>query len=166
MLGQLQDAGNTTTIAHYLELLETAFLLSGLESTVRLIRSSSPKLILWNNALVSALNRYSFEEAQSDHAWWGRLVENAVGAQLFINNLAIGNEITYWREKGYEVDFCINTGDSRLGIEVKSGALESKSGIEHFKKRYPKSKILIVGTGGLSLEEFFANSGSISKKCM
>jgi len=54
MLGQLQDAGNTTTLAHYLRLLETAFLASGLElfsrGSVRK-RGSSPKLLLWNNAL-------------------------------------------------------------------------------------------------------------------
>ena len=59
MLGQLQDAGNTTTLAHYLSLLETAFLVTGLQvyskGQVRK-RASSPELVLWNNALVSALD--------------------------------------------------------------------------------------------------------------
>ena len=67
MPGQLQDAGNTTTLATYVRLFR---------------RGSSPKLFLWNNALVNALSLRSRRQAQSDGGWWGRLVENAVGAHL------------------------------------------------------------------------------------
>ncbi len=161
MIGQLQDAGNTTTIAHYLDLLETAFLLSGLESTVKLKRSSSPKLILWNNGLISAINKHSFQAALMDTAWWGRLVENAVGAHLLNSLPSLTYEINYWREKNCEIDFCISTGSERLGIEVKSGRIDKQLGYAQFAKRYPKSKTIIVGLGGMRLEEFFSCDASV-----
>jgi len=155
MVGQLQDAGNTTTIAHYIDLLELAFLLSGLESTVKLKRASSPKLILWNNALVSAINQYSFAEALTERSWLGRLVENAVGAHLVASLQQVDYSLSYWREKDAEIDFCVQFGSKRIAIEVKSGRIDKFSGLAQFKKRYPNSKLLIVGSGGLPLEEFF-----------
>ena len=113
MLGQLQDVGNTTTIANYLKLLETAFLVSGLElfsrGSVRK-RGSSPKLLLWNNALVNSLSTRSFEESIGDAGWWGRLVENAVGGILLGNLSAADYVVTYWREGDREVDFVIARG--------------------------------------------------------
>jgi uncharacterized protein len=72
MLGQLQDAGNTTTLAHYLKLLESAFLVSGLELFSRgkqRRRGSSPKLVLWNNALVNALSTRSLADSLDDTLW-------------------------------------------------------------------------------------------------
>ena len=61
-----KDAGNTTTLAHYLNLLEGAGLLVGLQKyagqKVRR-RSSSPKLLVLNTGLMSALSTLSFEEA-------------------------------------------------------------------------------------------------------
>jgi len=85
MLGQLQDAGNTTTLAHYLKLLEAALLVSGLElfkGGKRQKRGSSPKLIIRNNGLINAISGDSFKDSRNDYSWWGRLVENAVGAHL------------------------------------------------------------------------------------
>ena len=78
MLGQLTDAGNTVTLANYLRLLETAFLASGLELFSKgqaRKRGSSPKLVVWNNALVSATVLKTFEQAFADGSWWGRLAE-------------------------------------------------------------------------------------------
>jgi len=57
MLGQLQDAGNTTTLAHYLDLLSGAGMLCGLSkfsSEVVRQRGSSPKLQVLNNGLMTA----------------------------------------------------------------------------------------------------------------
>jgi len=85
MLGQLTDAGNITTLFHYVRLLHTAFLLSGLELFKigqRPKRGSSPKLVLWNNALSNAVSGKGFENAKSDSEEWGRLVDNAVGSAL------------------------------------------------------------------------------------
>ena len=159
MLGQLQDAGNTTTLAHYLRLLETAFLVSGLErysAGKARTKGTSPKLILWNNALVSALNLRSLEQALHDSSWWGWLVENAVGAH-FLNHLqSLTYRVFYWRERGKEVDFVICAADKVYAIEVKSGRPHRTQGLESFMKRYPSATPLLIGTGGLSFEEFFS----------
>ncbi|MDP2861613.1 MAG: ATP-binding protein [Desulfobacterales bacterium] len=159
MLGQLHDAGNTTTLAHYLRLLETAFLVSGLElfsrGSVRK-RGSSPKLLLWNNALVTALSNRSFNESNSDAIWWGRLVENAVGGHL-VNNLYPANySITYWRHGDNEVDFVIARGTELCAIEVKSGRSGKVSGLEAFRARYPDARLIVVGGNGIPLHDFFS----------
>ena len=158
MLGQLQDAGNTTTLAHYLKLLETAFLASGLDAfsmgQVRR-RASSPKLILWNNALVSALGSLSFEEALADPGWWGRLVENAVGSHLLNGLSAAAYSVTYWRSQSEEVDFIIQRGTTLWAVEVKSGRGQKLSGLGSFRRRYPAARMLVVGAEGLPLSTFF-----------
>lgn len=159
MLGQLQDAGNTTTLAHYLRLLEGAFLLSGLELFSRGTqrkRGSSPKLVLWNNALVSSLGLRSFEQAVSDPAWWGRLVENAVGAHLCNGLGSMEYAVAYWRDGKYEVDYVVERGQDIWAIEVKSGASGDAKGLERFRTKYPEAKTLMIGGPGIPLEEFFS----------
>lgn len=161
MLGQLQDAGNTTTLAGYLRVLETAFLTSGLSQfsrgTVRQ-RASSPKLILWNNALVNALSLASHADALADGGWWGRLAENAVGAYLLNGLQGPDWSITYWREGALEVDFVVAHGRQIWALEVKSGRSGKTSGLEAFRQRYHSAKPLLIGGGGLALETFIAES--------
>lgn len=161
MLGQLQDAGNTTTLAHYLKLLESAFLVSGLELFSRgqtRKRGSSPKLILWNNALINPLSSKTFREAVGDASWWGRLAENAVGAH-FSNGLSgTGYTLTYWRDGDKEVDFVVTKGSSIWAIEVKSGRSGKVSGLERFRSKYRKTKAFVVGDTGIALEKFFLES--------
>jgi len=158
MLGQLVDAGNTTTLAHYLDLLATAYLASGLPifsagSPRR--KAGSPKLILWNNALINAFSGRSFAEARRDSAWWGRLVENAVGAHL-LNGLAPSRyAVSYWRHGNKEVDFVVSHGSSLWALEVKSGRPARTPGLEAFRFHKPKARALIIGSGGIPLEEFF-----------
>ncbi len=158
MLGQLQDAGNTTTLAHYLTLLESAFLVSGLQSFSKgriRQRAGSPKLILWNNALVNALSTESFESARTNAATWGRLVENAVGSHL-LNGLSPTTFALYhWRMDGKEVDFVVQQGRSLSALEVKSGRGGKAGGLHSFNQRYPESRSLIVGGGGIPLQTFF-----------
>jgi len=158
MLGQLQDAGNTTTLAHYLKLLESAFLASGLELFSRgkqRKRGSSPKLVLWNNALVNALSTRTFADALGDTIWWGRLVENAVGAYLCNGLNSVEYEIIYWREGGHEVDYVVARGRDVWAIEVKSGRSGKASGLTRFRDRYPEARALLVGGQGIPLETFF-----------
>ncbi len=157
MLGQLQEAGNTTTVANYLRILGQAYLVSGLElfslGQVRK-RGSSPKLILWNNALINGLSLKSFEQSLADPVWWGRVVENAVGAYL-LNNLADKPvSITYWRKGTEEVDFVLHSGNEVAALEIKSGRQGKVSGLKAFKEQYKKARILIVGGNGIPLEEF------------
>jgi predicted AAA+ superfamily ATPase len=159
MLGQLQDAGNTTTLAHYLKLLESAFLASGLELFSRnkqRKRGSSPKLVLWNNALINALSTRTFDASIADSAWWGRLVENAVGACLCNSLNSIEYTITYWRKGNYEVDYIVARGPDIHAIEVKSGIGKNLSGLASFQSQYPETKSLIIGGPGVPLEEFFS----------
>jgi len=162
MLGQLQDAGNTTTLAHYLRLLETAFLASGLElfsrGSVRR-RGSSPKLLLWNNALINALSTRSFDESIADTSWWGRLVENAVGGHL-VNTLHPADySLAYWRKGKYEVDYVVARGTKLWAIEVKSGRSGKTPGLDPFRARYPETRLLVVGGNGIPLQEFFGTPG-------
>ena len=161
MLGQLHDAGNTTTLAHYLKLLESAFLASGLELFSRGVqrkRGSSPKLILWNNALVNALSTRSFADSLADTVWWGRLVENAVGAHLCNSLTSVEYSVTYWREGDHEVDFVIARGRNIWAIEVKSGRSGKAAGLARFRDRYPEAQTLLVGAQGIPLEEFFSKN--------
>jgi predicted AAA+ superfamily ATPase len=159
MLGQLVDAGNTTTLAHYLQLLGSAFFLTGLEKFrggQAAKRGSSPKLILWNNALVSAVAGRRFDEARRDSAWWGRIVENAVGAFLLNSLQGLPWEVMYWREGNLEVDYIVRSPRGLFAIEVKSSRPRPAHGLAAFCSLWPGAKPLLVGHGGIPLEEFFS----------
>lgn len=162
ILGQLQDAGNTTTLAHYLELLDAAGMLTGLQkfSSGRIKqRSSSPKFQVLNTALISAQFGSSFKEAKLNHEFWGRLVESAVGAHLINESINSGMEIFYWRERNREVDFVLKKDDKIIALEIKSGKKKTAlPGIEEFSKKYDIHKKLLLGKGGLELKEFFVLS--------
>jgi hypothetical protein len=123
MTGQLQDAGNTTTLAHYLELLAGAGMLTGLQKfaagRVR-ERASSPKFQVLNTALISAQSPLTFEAARKDREFWGRLVESAAGAHLINSAKETGVEVFYWRERNREVDFVLRSGKAVVAIEVNA----------------------------------------------
>lgn len=158
MLGQLQDAGNATTLAHYLELLSGAGMLTGLQKfagqAVRQ-RGSSPKLQVLNTALMTAQSGLSRHEARTDREFRGRLVESAVGAHLA--NAAAGGdcELFYWRERSQEVDFVVRVGRAVTAVEVKSGrAPDAFPGLGAFAEAFKPKRTLLVGGDGISLEEF------------
>jgi predicted AAA+ superfamily ATPase len=158
MLGQLQDAGNTVTLAHYLELLAAAGMLVGIpkySGHAARSRGSSPKLQVLNTALLSALSGLTLKEARADHEFWGRLVESAVGAHL-ANAAAAGVcQVFYWRERNREVDFVVKAGRSLTAIEVKSGrAGEYLPGIAAFVESFKPGRTLLVGGDGVPIEEF------------
>lgn len=160
MLGQLQDAGNTTTLAHYLSLLEGAGLLVGLQKyagqKVRR-RSSSPKLLVLNTGLMSALSALSFEEAKKQSDFWGRLVESSVGAALANGIRGRSLALSYWSSRNREVDFVLSLGDTIIAIEVKGGRRKtSLPGMEAFSREFAVKKKLLVGSYGIPLEEFFS----------
>lgn len=158
MIGQLQDAGNTTTLAHYLELLGAAGMLTGFSKfageAVR-SRGSSPKLQVFDTALLSALSGYRFEEALADREYWGRLTESAVGAHL-ANAAAAGQcEVFYWRDRNREVDFVVRAGRRLIAIEVKSGrAPETLPGMQAFNEAFKPDRLLLVGGDGIAVEDF------------
>lgn len=160
MLGQLQDAGNTTTLAHYLELLAGAGMVCGLPKyagDAARSRASSPKLQVLNTALMSVSSGLTLNEARSDREFWGRLVESAVGAHLA--NAAQRGEcrLYYWRERNHEVDFVVQAGRRLTAIEVKSGrAPLAHAGTEAFSKAFKPQRTLLVGGDGIALDEFLS----------
>lgn len=156
MLGQLQEAGNTTTLAHYLELLTGAGMLTGLSKYAGEVvrqRGSSPKLQVFNTALMTAIA--GRPDVPLDSAFRGRLVESAVGAHLV--NAATDHELEvfYWRERDREVDFVVKSGPDLLAIEVKSGAARThQPGLDAFTRAFPRARPLVVGGDGVELEAF------------
>lgn len=157
--GQLQDAGNTVTLSHYLDLLAQAGLLTGLQKYAGQKlrqRASSPKLNALNTALMSALTGYTFAQAQADRSYWGRLVESAVGAHL-VNSASDNCEIHYWRESPDEVDFVISDGHRMTAVEVKSNVgFAVPKGLDIFASQYAGTRKLLVGDGGVALAEFLS----------
>jgi predicted AAA+ superfamily ATPase len=157
LMGQLQDAGNTTTLSHYLNLLSDACLLGGIEKyagTVLKTRSSSPKFQVFNNALLSAQSPYIFSEIASNPKEWGRLVESSVGAHLINHSYSERYDLFYWRESNAEVDFVIMKDEKVIGIEVKSGRRGENKGMSVFTQTFKPQKVLLVGTGGIPVEDF------------
>jgi predicted AAA+ superfamily ATPase len=158
MLGQLQDAGNTTTLAHYLNLLESAGLVMGLKKyagqKVRR-RSSSPKLLALNTALMSALQPLSLDEVRRQADYWGRMVETAVGNSLANAIKGTDMQLHYWAGSNREVDFVLRRGEEIAAIEVKSGRRKtSLPGIEAFSKEFNVKRKLLVGSQGIPIEQF------------
>jgi predicted AAA+ superfamily ATPase len=158
MIGQLHDAGNTTTLAHYLDLLSAAGMLTGIPKFAGEVvrsRGSSPKLQVLDTALFSAMAGYRFEEALTDREHWGRLTESAVGAHL-ANAAASGHcELFYWRERNREVDFVVRAGRRLIAIEVKSGRAQNVlAGMQAFNEAFKPDRLLLVGGDGMAVEEF------------
>ena len=156
--GHLQDAGNTTTLARYLDLLDTAGLVAGLPKFAKAPhrRGFPPKLNVLNTGLMTATSDYTFGDARADTAHWGRIVESAVGAHL-LTARSLGRRFYYWREGDLEVDFVCRSRPRLVGIEVKSGAFRgSHSGLDAFRAKFPESRTLTVGEGGVPLVEFLS----------
>lgn len=160
MMGQLQDVGNTTTLAHYLDLLEGAGMLAGLQKyagqSVR-SRASSPKLQVLNTALLSSQSPYDLATAMEQRDWWGRLVESAVGAHIMSGIVGTDIECFYWREGSLEVDFVLRRGGMVAAIEVKSSrSKETLPGMEAFARAFNPQRKLLVGAQGIAVAEFLS----------
>ena len=159
MIGQLQDAGNVTTLASYVDILSSCALLTGLQKyaadTARKY-NSIPKFQVYNNALPTTYKGRSFTKDRMETAVWGRWVESAVGAYLVSQAEELDYKVYYWREKEHEVDFILVADETVIAIEVKSGRRSMNSGLPAFSRLFHPTRTLVVGTGGLSLEDFFA----------
>jgi predicted AAA+ superfamily ATPase len=157
IVGQLQDAGNTTTLAHYLRLLDTAGLLAGIEKyTGEQLRrrSSSPKFQVYNTALITAQQGESLQEIQQKPNVWGRWVEASIGAHLVNHQLSEGYTAHYWRHRNDEVDFVLEKKGKIIGLEVKSGATQKAPGMVAFRKQHKPHKVVLVGNSGIPWQEF------------
>lgn len=166
LMGQLQDAGNVTTLASYLEILDQCALLTGLQKYAHddaRKRSSIPKYQVYNNALLTAYKGRSFPLDRTDTMLWGRWVESAVGAHLLGMAEEVDYQVYYWREsarskaeRDLEVDFIVVSSGEVTAIEVKSGRRGMNSGLPAFEEAFHPKRSIVVGTGGVSLEDFLS----------
>ncbi len=155
--GQLQDAGNTTTLSHYLKLLDTAGLLGGIEkfaATAIRKRSSSPKFQVHNNALLNAQQGNIQSDAMSKPDKWGRVVESAIGAHLLNHSIREDFSVFYWRESNEEVDFVLEKQGKVIAIEVKSNYAKKKKGMDAFNRKFGPHKMVLIDNNSLPWHEF------------
>lgn len=167
MAGQLQDAGNTVTLAHYLTLLDKAGVLCGLEKyhpKALQRKRSSPRLMVFDTALMTAASGRAKNQLLDDPEAFGHLVESAVGAHLLAIAPERGFEVQWWREGNDEVDFVLSGSGELAAVEVKSGRTKSQGGMAAFLKRYPEATRIVVGgsaTGAVSIEDFLCDRVSL-----
>ncbi len=157
MMGQLQDKGNVTTLANYIQVLDECNLLAGLQKysgdTARRY-ASVPKYQVYNNALMNVYSTSNFQEQRLDLEKWGRLVESAVGSHLLNYADKLDYKVYYWREKNNEVDFVVERNRKIWAIEVKSGKRGMNKGLGVFREAFNPYRAFVVGTDGISVEQF------------
>ena len=160
MIGQLQDAGNTTTLAGYLNLLSQAGLVCALNKyavDLARMKNSVPKHQVYNNALKNIYCEKPFADAVQDRALWGRLFESAIGAHIMSYAYAGDYKVYYWRTKpGCEVDYVLGKKGRVIAIEVKSNSDPGNDGLSEFKVQYKPFLALVVGDGGMKAEDFLS----------
>lgn len=157
LLGELQDAGNTTTLSHYLTLLSDSGLLGATEKYAGNVirkRASKPKFQVFNSALLTAQDDLTYEKALSNSKIWGRLAESAIGAHLINNAITNNYTVYYWREKNDEVDFILERKNTLIALEVKTGRRAENNGMRVFAQTFKPKKVLLIGTGGIGIETF------------
>jgi len=159
ILGSLQDKGNVTTIRHYLDLYEAAFLLRTLSKysgAAHVAKSSIPKILPLAPALIHAVT--SPLKINDDPDWRGRVFEAVVGSKL--NQMR--GKLFYWREGNYEVDFVFESDEKLYAIEVKSGRMRKNTfGLQQFLATHKKAVPVIIDPSNFdallkvpTLEEF------------
>jgi len=157
MLGSLQDAGNTTTLAGYINLLDESGMLCGLQKysiDMARRRASIPKLQVYNNALRMVFTPYTFDEAIMNRHEWGHIFESGIGAWIVSQAFTHRIEVLYWRERNDEVDFVLRKKGAVVAIEVKSNAEKNTKGLGVFREKFNPKSAFIVGDGGISAEDF------------
>lgn len=159
MLGSLQDAGNTTTLASHLNLLNESGLLCGLKKfsiDMARRRASIPKFQVYNNALKNIFGQTTIDQAILNPRLWGNIFESAIGSHIINQAFKYRFEVYYWRDKNDEVDFVLRKNNSIIAIEVKSNAEHDTAGLRRFKEMFSPQSAFIVGEGGMSAENFLS----------
>lgn len=156
---QLQDVGNLTTLAGYLELLDQAGLLVGLQKYAQdkaRKYNSIPKFQVHNSALRNVYDDYTSDVAMVNPEIWGRFVESAVGAYLVSQAPIYGYHVYYWRDASNEVDFVLRRNTRTVAIEVKSGRRQKNQGLVLFAEQFKPWRSIVVGGDGFTVEEFLS----------
>lgn len=164
MIGMLQDAGNTTTLSGYLNLLSQSGLTTGLQkyaADMARQRASIPKFQVFNNALNTIYAGATFKQATADHQLWGHIYESAIGAHIVNQAFRYRMQVFYWRDKNDEVDFILKNGQRIIAIEVKSNSEKNTKGLSVFRDHFHPAEAFIVGDGGIKAEEFLTMNLSL-----
>lgn len=159
LLGQLQNAGNTSTLAHYLHLLQEACLVGGLQKyAIDLARSKSsiPKFQVFDNSLNVIYHPYTFDEVRLNPAVWGKVFESGIGSYIMCQSFLHRFEVFYWRERNMEVDFILRKKGRIVALEIKSNNEKTSKGLEIFRENFNPHRTLIIGQGGLTADEFLS----------
>jgi predicted AAA+ superfamily ATPase len=140
LAGELQAAGALETVAHYLLVLEQAYLVAGLEKySPRMVRrrAAPPKIVVLNQGLMAALQNVSDADPR-----WGSWVENACLAHAWNR----GQEVYYWREEPLEVDGVLVGSWGKWAVEVKTGnfVVRELGGLLEFCRRHPAFQPLVL----------------------
>lgn len=164
MLGQLNDAGNTTTVANYLKILSDSGMLCALQkfsNDQARKRASAPKFQVYNNALHSLYAFNTLEELTLLPKQWGRHFESAIGAHLASFAFTERYNLYYWRDNNMEVDYILQKNGKLIAIEVKSNNESHTAGLDAFNQRFHPQSTIIVGQSGMSAEDFLSISPSL-----
>ena len=163
--GILQDAGNVTTLANYLNLLSEAGFITGLNKfygKILMRRASPPKMQVHDNALMTALMTENFKDVYQDKSKFGRLVESCIGSELLKRCRTNGTNLFYWRNQNEEIDFILEEGIKITAIEIKSGAEKPDyRTLSKFKDQFPGSTIMFISESeGISWKQFLVSINS------
>lgn len=159
MLADLRDGGHTGTLSRYLELLGRIGMVTGLEryDGELSLKPTSPKLNVLDVSLLAVESGYQFEQARTDRSFWARLTKAAVGAHL-ANTAEDWVRLHYWKEGVDEVDFVLARGPHLTAIQVDAdGSGDYRRGLDAFRVRFPVTREVVVGNGGVPLEELLSN---------
>ena len=157
ILSQLDDKGNVSTLAHYLQLLDNAGLLCGLakyDKSEAKGQGSSPRFLVYDPSLMTAAWSDPLDTLLNDSTNRGHLVESAIGAYLLAQSKLKSFEVRWWREGAHEVDFVARKGSQVIALEVKSGRIRATGGLAEFCRRFTGAQPLLVGDANLSCEDF------------
>ena len=143
--GQLQDRGALETLAHYLALLEDAYLVAALPKHVSRParrRAAPPKLVPLSNALCAVVDPRGIPDREGDPERFGAWVENACLAHAW----HAGQHVAYWRESPLEVDAVLDGSWGRWALEVKTGPFGARDleGVFEFTRRFKRYRPLLV----------------------
>lgn len=161
LLGQMTDAGNTTTVTGYLNVLGEAGLVTGLYKYAvdeARKRNSTPKFQVYNNALKAVYCSKNFQEAYADRKLWGRIYESAIGAHILSHAYEGEYRVFYWRDGDNEVDYVLEKKSKLIAIEVKSNDEVANKGLTLFQELFHPYMSFVVGDGGVKAEEFLCGN--------
>jgi len=161
LMSELPGAGNTSTLSHYLDTLESAGLLGRIEKYTgeqNRIRASKPKLLLYTSAILTASQETNFQQILFDYKEWFKVIHAALGAHLLNGAFEQEFELYYWQDGEHYVDFVLKKGTELVAIELKGERFGRNKGLENFKAQFKPTKSFLIGTGGISLEEFISMS--------